>query len=372
MRVVRGRTARVRRAAGAMVGDRAGAPGPVATAARADAAPSAASSGAPAPRCGAEPSRGCTRRAGSTEGVTWCRAASVVTPRNVAPVGNRTARREGQHRVNSARRTVRRAPVRARVSVVGTCAGCASRAPGPDVEWRPSSERVPLRVVTGGQSGVDRAATDVAIAHGVPYGGGCRRGGWAEDHVVAPGRARAVPRVLRVAVGGPRGAHRAQRGRGRRQLLLVLDDALLARHARSPASARARGPRGPSAVVTSSRRPRATRGSRSWPSLRRTHAQRRRAEGERAARGLRRGARLPRAQRRRAVRARAVTTGPRSSARATGERDRRVRREVRARPCTHAARLDLLCRGAAHRHRQLVLDDRRPPRVARRRGDPSP
>ncbi|HEV3328826.1 MAG TPA: putative molybdenum carrier protein [Acidimicrobiales bacterium] len=47
--------------------------------------------------------------------------------------------------------------------------------------------RVVARVVTGGQSGVDRAATDVAIAHGVPYGGWVPIGGWAEDLVVPPG-----------------------------------------------------------------------------------------------------------------------------------------------------------------------------------------
>lgn len=43
------------------------------------------------------------------------------------------------------------------------------------------------RVVSGGQSGVDRAATDVAIAHGIPYGGWVPRGGWAEDLPDPPG-----------------------------------------------------------------------------------------------------------------------------------------------------------------------------------------
>jgi hypothetical protein len=37
------------------------------------------------------------------------------------------------------------------------------------------------RVVSGGQSGVDRAALDAAIACGVPYGGWCPHGGAAED-----------------------------------------------------------------------------------------------------------------------------------------------------------------------------------------------
>jgi Circularly permutated YpsA SLOG family len=48
-------------------------------------------------------------------------------------------------------------------------------------------QRLVAKVVTGGQSGVDRAATDVAIACGVPYGGWVPRGGWAEDHQDPPG-----------------------------------------------------------------------------------------------------------------------------------------------------------------------------------------
>jgi hypothetical protein len=42
------------------------------------------------------------------------------------------------------------------------------------------SRRVVERIVTGGQSGADRAATDVAIEFGIPYGGWVPRGGWAE------------------------------------------------------------------------------------------------------------------------------------------------------------------------------------------------
>lgn len=43
------------------------------------------------------------------------------------------------------------------------------------------------RVLTGGQSGVDRAATDVAIELGLPYGGEVPLGGWAEDFPEPPG-----------------------------------------------------------------------------------------------------------------------------------------------------------------------------------------
>jgi hypothetical protein len=43
------------------------------------------------------------------------------------------------------------------------------------------------RIVSGGQSGVDRAALDVARALGIPYGGWCPAGGWAEDLITPPG-----------------------------------------------------------------------------------------------------------------------------------------------------------------------------------------
>ena len=43
------------------------------------------------------------------------------------------------------------------------------------------------RIISGGQTGVDRAALDFAIARGVPYGGWCPKDGWAEDMVQPPG-----------------------------------------------------------------------------------------------------------------------------------------------------------------------------------------
>lgn len=45
----------------------------------------------------------------------------------------------------------------------------------------------PWTLRTGGQSGVDRAALDFAICHGIAYGGWCPRGGWAEDYPMPPG-----------------------------------------------------------------------------------------------------------------------------------------------------------------------------------------
>jgi hypothetical protein len=43
----------------------------------------------------------------------------------------------------------------------------------------------PLRIISGGQSGVDRAALDVALALGLPCGGFCPAGRWAEDGPIA-------------------------------------------------------------------------------------------------------------------------------------------------------------------------------------------
>jgi len=48
-------------------------------------------------------------------------------------------------------------------------------------------------LISGGQSGVDRAALDFAIARGIPYGGWCPRGGWAEDQPEPPGLLAAYP-----------------------------------------------------------------------------------------------------------------------------------------------------------------------------------
>ena len=43
------------------------------------------------------------------------------------------------------------------------------------------SHPAPLRVVSGGQTGVDRAALDAALARGVTVGGWCPAGRWADD-----------------------------------------------------------------------------------------------------------------------------------------------------------------------------------------------
>jgi hypothetical protein len=42
-----------------------------------------------------------------------------------------------------------------------------------------------LKIVSGGQTGADRAALDFAIAHGIPHGGWCPKGRKAEDGPIA-------------------------------------------------------------------------------------------------------------------------------------------------------------------------------------------
>ena len=44
-----------------------------------------------------------------------------------------------------------------------------------------------IRIRTGGQSGVDRAAMDFARENGIPLCGWCPRNGWAEDYPDPPG-----------------------------------------------------------------------------------------------------------------------------------------------------------------------------------------
>jgi hypothetical protein len=44
-----------------------------------------------------------------------------------------------------------------------------------------------MKIISGGQTGVDRAALDVAIERGMDWGGWCPKGGWAEDLPDPPG-----------------------------------------------------------------------------------------------------------------------------------------------------------------------------------------
>jgi hypothetical protein len=44
-----------------------------------------------------------------------------------------------------------------------------------------------MKIISGGQTGVDRAALDVAIERSMAWGGWCPKGGWAEDFPNPPG-----------------------------------------------------------------------------------------------------------------------------------------------------------------------------------------
>jgi hypothetical protein len=60
-----------------------------------------------------------------------------------------------------------------------------------------------MKIVSGGQSGVDRAALDVAIARGIPYGGWCPKGGWAEDMPAPPGLLAHYPHLRETPSADP-------------------------------------------------------------------------------------------------------------------------------------------------------------------------
>jgi hypothetical protein len=58
-------------------------------------------------------------------------------------------------------------------------------------------------LVSGGQSGVDRAVLDVAIMRGIAYGGWCPQGGWAEDYPEPPGLLAKYPLLQQTPLADP-------------------------------------------------------------------------------------------------------------------------------------------------------------------------
>lgn len=48
------------------------------------------------------------------------------------------------------------------------------------------NKQIEFKIISGGQTGADRAALDWAIANGIPHGGWCPAGRKAEDGVIAP------------------------------------------------------------------------------------------------------------------------------------------------------------------------------------------
>jgi putative molybdenum carrier protein len=60
-----------------------------------------------------------------------------------------------------------------------------------------------MKLLSGGQSGVDRAALDAAIEHGIDYGGWCPKGGWGEDFPKAPGLLAKYPKLRETPLADP-------------------------------------------------------------------------------------------------------------------------------------------------------------------------
>jgi putative molybdenum carrier protein len=67
------------------------------------------------------------------------------------------------------------------------------------------------KIVSGGQTGVDRAALDAAIELGIEYGGWCPKGGWAEDHVIPPGVLVLYPKLTATPLAELGTTHRMER-----------------------------------------------------------------------------------------------------------------------------------------------------------------
>src|SRR5262245_47331824 len=74
----------------------------------------------------------------------------------------------------------------------------------PDLQLESSHRAVSrLKSISGGQIGVDRAALDEAIARGIPFGGWCPLGGWAEDLPNPPGVRSPYPSLRETPLADP-------------------------------------------------------------------------------------------------------------------------------------------------------------------------
>ncbi len=60
-----------------------------------------------------------------------------------------------------------------------------------------------MKLISGGQTGVDRAVLDVAVEGGFSYGGWCPKGGWAEDLPNPPGLLAKYPALAETPLADP-------------------------------------------------------------------------------------------------------------------------------------------------------------------------
>lgn len=81
-----------------------------------------------------------------------------------------------------------------------------------------------MKIISGGQTGVDRAALDVAIERGMPWGGWCPRGGWAEDFPDPPGLISKYPKLKETPLSQP-GQRTQWNARDSDALLVIADRA---------------------------------------------------------------------------------------------------------------------------------------------------
>jgi Circularly permutated YpsA SLOG family len=68
---------------------------------------------------------------------------------------------------------------------------------------RGGKEKRPMKLLCGGQSGVDRAVLETAVARGLDYGGWCPKGGWAEDFPTPPGLIGRYPKLKETPLTDP-------------------------------------------------------------------------------------------------------------------------------------------------------------------------
>lgn len=81
-----------------------------------------------------------------------------------------------------------------------------------------------MKLISGGQSGVDRAVLDVALARGFDYGGWCPKGGRAEDFPSPPGVLAKYPNLRETPLADP--AQRTEWNvRDADACLIIVDDA---------------------------------------------------------------------------------------------------------------------------------------------------
>jgi hypothetical protein len=60
-----------------------------------------------------------------------------------------------------------------------------------------------MKLISGGQTGVDRAALDVAVERAMEWGGWCPKGGWAEDFPAPPGLLARYPHLKETPLSHP-------------------------------------------------------------------------------------------------------------------------------------------------------------------------